>query len=108
MEHPGTWPIRSAYGQVKCNAPSLPSTKVIAADEGFCAQVAALLLCEPEPIGDAFVGEPAEEVLEMVRWALRHEGDEGFDAVRALPNWARRRGRGRWRAERPNGADGRA
>jgi hypothetical protein len=50
--------------------PSPPSTKAIVADEGFCRQVAALLLCEEEPICKAFIGEPAEEVLEMVRWAL--------------------------------------
>ena len=57
--------------------PSPPSTKAIVADEGFCAQVAALLLCDLGSIHDAFIGEPAEEVLEMVRWA-------------------RKRGRGAW------------
>ena len=91
-------------------APASP-TRAIVADEAFCAQAAAVLLCEPWPIRDAFLGEPAEEVLEMVRWALKHEGDAGFDAARALPNWARRRGRGAWRAdrrdgERPNGNGG--
>jgi hypothetical protein len=49
------------------------------------------------------VGEPVEEALEMVRWALRHEDDPGFDAARALPSWARRRGRGAWRADRRDG-----
>ena len=88
-------------------APASP-TRAIVVDDAFCGQAAAVLLCEVGPIREAFVGEPVEEALEMVRWALRHEGDEGFDAARALPNWARRRGRGRWRAERPNGADGRA
>ncbi len=78
-------------------------TRAIVADEGFCRQVAAVLLRDQEPIRDAFVGEPVEEVLEMVRWAIKHEGDEGFDAARALPNWARRRGRGRWRADRRDG-----
>ncbi len=77
--------------------PSPPSTKAIVADEAFCRQAAALLLCEEEPVRDAFIGEPAEEALEMVRWALKHEGDAGFDAARALPNWARRRGRGAWK-----------
>ncbi len=47
---------------------SPPSTRALVADEGFCRQVAALLLCEPRRICDAFIGEPVEEVLEMVRW----------------------------------------
>jgi hypothetical protein len=47
---------------------SPPSTKAIIADDGFCKQAAALLLCDEEPIRNAFIGEPAEEVLEMVRW----------------------------------------
>ncbi len=62
-----------------------------------------MLLCDPAPIRDAFLGEPVEEALEMVRWALKHEADEGFDAARALPSWARRRGRGRWSADRRDG-----
>ncbi len=88
-------------------APASP-TRAIVADEAFCGQAAAVLLCDPEPVREAFLGEPAEEVLEMVRWALRHENDEGFDAARALPSWARRRGRGAWRADRRDGvpADG--
>ncbi len=91
--------------------PPVSPTRAIVADGAFCRQVAALLMCEEGPIRDAFIGEPAEEVLEMVRWALAHEGDAGFDAARALPNWARRRGRGAWRADRkaglPNGVGGR-
>jgi hypothetical protein len=83
-------------------APASP-TRAIVADEAFCAQAAAVLMCDPQPIRDAFLGEPVEEVLEMVRWALKHEGDEGFDAARALPSWAKRRGRGRWRAHRRGG-----
>jgi hypothetical protein len=80
-----------------------PSTKAIVADEGFCAQVAALLLCDRGPIHDTFIGEPAEEVLEMVRWALSHEDNEGFDAAEVLTAWARKRGRGAWsgRPRRP-------
>ena len=78
-------------------------TRAIVADGAFCDQAAAVLLCEPQPIRDAFVGEPVEEVLEMVRWALKHEDDPGFDAARALPSWAKRRGRGRWRAHRRGG-----
>lgn len=76
--------------------PFPPSTKAIVADEGFCKQAAALLLCDEEPIRDAFIGEPLEEVLEMVRWALSHEDDEGFDAAVVLPAWAKKRGRGAW------------
>ena len=83
-------------------APASP-TRAIVADEAFCGQAAAVLLCDPETVREAFIGEPAEEVLEMVRWALKHERDPGFDAARALPNWARRRGRGAWRADRRDG-----
>jgi hypothetical protein len=75
---------------------SPPTTRAIVADEAFCAQVAALLLCERGPIRDAFFGEPAEEVLEMVRWALSHEDDEGFDTAKVLTSWAKKRGRGAW------------
>ncbi len=81
-------------------------TRVIVADETFCAQVSALLMCDKGPIRDAFLGEPAEEVLEMVRWALSHEDDEGFDAAEVLAAWARKRGRGTW-SERHH-ADGSA
>jgi hypothetical protein len=76
--------------------PSPPSTRAIRADEAFCAQVAALLLCDAEPIRDTFIGEPVEEVLAMVRWALSHEDDEGFDTAEVLTNWARKRERGAW------------
>ncbi|MBA2619509.1 MAG: hypothetical protein H0U91_15265 [Rubrobacter sp.] len=86
-------------------------TRVIVVDDAFCGQAAAVLLCDPAPIRDAFLGEPVEEALEMVRWALKHERDPGFDASRALPSWARRRGRGAWRANRwvgaPDDGDGR-
>ena len=75
---------------------SPPSTKAIVADEGFCGQVAALLMCDPGPIHDTFVGEPVEEVLEMVRWALSHEDDEGFDTAEVLSSWAKKRERGVW------------
>lgn len=78
-----------------------PSTKAIVADEAFCKQVAALLLCEVGPIHDAFIGEPVEEVLEMVRWALSHEDDEGFDPAVVLPAWAKKRGRGVWSGRPP-------
>src|SRR3712207_953771 len=85
-------------GSSVTRAPASP-TRAIVADGAFCRQAAAVLLCEPGPIEDAFIGEPVEEALEMVRWALKHEQDPGFDAARALPNWARRRGRGAWRQD---------
>jgi hypothetical protein len=72
------------------------STLAIVADNEFCAQVAPLLMCEKGSIRDAFIGEPVEEVLEMVRWALSHEQDEGFDPAKVLTSWANRRGRGAW------------
>ena len=79
--------------------PSPPSALAIVADEAFCAQAAAVLGCDEEPIRDAFVGEPVEEVLEMVRWALSHQQDEeGFDAAGVLTAWAKKRGRGAWSA----------
>ena len=83
--------------------PSPTSTKAIVAHEGLCKQVAALLLCDPARILDTFAGEPGEEVLEMVRWALSHEDDEGFDTARVLTSWAKKRGRGAWsgRPRRP-------
>ena len=76
--------------------PSPPSTRAIVADEAFCEQTAALLLCDEEPIHDAFIGEPVEEVLAMVRWALTHRDDEGFDPAKVLTDWAQKRERGAW------------
>jgi hypothetical protein len=89
--------------EVSVTRTSPPSTKAIVANQVFCRQVAALLLCDRGPIHDAFIGEPAEEVLEMVRWALSHEDDEGFDTAEVLTSWARKRGRGAWsgRPRRP-------
>jgi hypothetical protein len=89
--------------EARITHPSPLSTRAIVADEGFCKQVAALLLCDRAPIHDAFIGEPVEEVLEMVRWALSHEDDEGFDPAKVLISWAKKRGRGTWsgRSRRP-------
>jgi len=89
--------------EARITRPSLPSTRTIVADEAFCKQVATLLLCDRGPIHDAFIGEPAEEVLEMVRWALSHEDEEGFDTAEVLTTWAKKRGRGAWsgRPRRP-------
>src|SRR5215203_4235588 len=87
--------------KVSVTRPSPPSTNTIVADEGFCAQAAVLLLCDRGPIHDAFIGEPAEEVLEMVRWELSHEDDEGFDAAEVLTAWAKKRGRGAWSSRPP-------
>jgi hypothetical protein len=86
--------------EARITRPSPPSTRTIVAKEDFCRQVAALLMCDPAPIHDAFIGEPVEEVLEMVRWAISHEDDEGFDAAEVLTSWAKKRGRGTW-SDRP-------
>jgi hypothetical protein len=82
--------------EARITRPSLPSTRAIVVNEDFCKQVAALLLCDRGPIHDAFIGEPVEEVLKMVRWALKHEDDEGFDTAEVLISWAKKRGRGAW------------
>ncbi len=82
--------------EVSVTRASSSPTRAIVADGAFCAQAAAVLLCEEEPIRDAFVGEPVEEVLEMVRWALSHEDDEGFDTAKVLTDWAKKRERGAW------------
>jgi hypothetical protein len=89
--------------EARITRPSPPSTRAIVADEGFCRQVVALLLCERAPIHDVFIGEPVEEVLEMVRWAISHEDDEGFDTAEVLTSRAKKRGRGAWsgRPRRP-------
>jgi hypothetical protein len=71
-------------------------TLAIVTDEAFCAQAAAVLMCDEEPIRKVFIGEPAEEVLAMVRWALSHEDDEGFDTAKVLTQWAQKRERGAW------------
>ncbi len=76
-------------------------TASIVADGAFCAQAAVVLGCDEEPVRDAFIGEPAEEVLEMVRWALSHEDDEGFDAAKVLTGWAKKRQRGAWSGREP-------
>ena len=55
-------------------APASP-TRAIVADEAFCKQAAAVLLCDPQPIQDAFVGEPVEEVLAYVRRKLELSRD---------------------------------
>ena len=83
---------------------STPSTRAIVANEDFCKQVAALLLCDRGPIHDAFIGEPAEEVLEMIRWALSHDDDDGFAIAEVLTSWTRKRGRGVW-SGRPRRAE---
>ena len=77
--------------------PSPPSTtRAIVADQVCCAQAAALLLCDEEPIHNAFIGEPVEEVLSVVRWAFSHRYDEGFDTEKILTDWARKREREVW------------
>jgi hypothetical protein len=82
--------------EVSVTCPSQPSTRAIVADEAFCAQAAAVLMCEEEPIRKAFIGEPVDEGLAMVRWALSHQDDEGFDTAKVLTTWAQKRQRGAW------------
>jgi hypothetical protein len=62
----------------------------------------SVLLCDEEPIRDAFIGEPVEEVLAMVRWALSREDDEGFESAKVLTDWAQKRGRGIWSTRSSN------
>ena len=81
--------------EISVTRSSPPSTKAIVADEGFCAQVAALLLCDRTPIHDAFIGEPAEEVLEMVRWVSRTRTTRDSTLPRCSPPGPRRGGAAR-------------
>jgi hypothetical protein len=46
-------------GSSVTRTPASP-TRAIVADETFCAQAAAVLLCDPGPIREAFIGEPVE------------------------------------------------
>src|SRR4028118_2262958 len=62
--------------------PPLPSTRAIIAGAHLCDQVSALLLIEPEVCRQAFLGEPVKEVMAMVKWALKHEGEATFDPER--------------------------
>jgi hypothetical protein len=82
--------------KVSVTRTSPPSTRAIVADQAFYAQAAAVLMCDEEPVREAFIGEPVEEVLEMARWALSHEDDEGFDTAKVLTDWAKKRKRGAW------------
>src|SRR4051794_34308908 len=82
--------------EVSVTRTSPSPTRGIVADEAFCMQVAGVLLCDEEPIRKAFIGEPVEEILAMVRWALSHTEDEGFDVEKVLTNWALKRERGAW------------
>jgi|SRR5215203_3023361 len=79
--------------------PPLPSTKAIIAGAHLCDQISALLLIEPKIVRQVFLGEPVHEVLAMVEWALKHEGEAGFDPKKILPAWAQKRSRGYWRVE---------
>jgi hypothetical protein len=54
---------------------------------------------EPKTVRQAFLGEPVEEVMAMVKWALKHEGEAEFAPEKILPAWAKKRGRGYWRSE---------
>src|SRR5215208_2999461 len=75
------------------------STLSIVAGAHLCDQIAGLLLMEPKIIRQVFLGEPVHEVLAMVEWALKHEGEANFDPKKILPAWAQKRTRGYWRVE---------
>jgi hypothetical protein len=79
--------------------PPLPSTRAVVAGAHLCDQISTLLLVEPKIARQAFLGEPVEEVMARAEWALKHEGEAGFDSERILPAWAQKRGRGYWRTE---------
>jgi hypothetical protein len=85
--------------KVSVTRPAPPSTRSVLAGAHLCDQVASLLLVEPKVTRQAFLGEPVEEVLAMVKWSLKHEGEPEFDPERILPAWAQKRGRGYWRVE---------
>ena len=72
--------------------PPLPSTRAILAGAHLCDQVSALLLVEAKTTRQAFLGEPVEEVMAMVKWALMHEGEATFDPERILPPGRRSEG----------------
>ena len=59
----------------------------------LCDQVSTLLLIEPKTTRQVFLGEPVDEVMAMVKWALKHEGEAEFAPEKILPAWARKRGR---------------
>jgi hypothetical protein len=65
--------------------PPLPSTTAVVAGAHLCDQISALLLIEPKVVRQAFLGEPVEEVMAMVKWVLKHEGETEFDPERILP-----------------------
>jgi len=62
-----------------------PSTRSILAGAHLCDQIAGLLLIEPKIARQVFLGEPVKEVLAMVEWALKHQGEAGFGPEKILP-----------------------
>ena len=88
--------------------PPLPSTRAVVAGAHLCDQVSALLLIEAKTTRQVFLGEPVEEVMAMVKWALKHEGEATFatfDTKKILLAWAQKRGRGYWRTEDRRGEE---
>lgn len=79
--------------------PPLPSTRSVIAGAHLCDQISGLLMIESKIARQAFLGEPVEEVMAMAEWALKHQGEAGFDTEKILPAWAQKRGRGYWRVE---------
>ena len=72
--------------------PPLPSTRAVVAGAHLCDQVASLLPIEPKVARQDFLREPIEEVMPMVKWVLKHEGEADFDPEKILPAWAQKRG----------------
>jgi hypothetical protein len=68
------------YGHQECNAPS-PAFHQGHPRRGapLRPKVAGHLLVDPKVARQAFLGEPVEEVMAMVKWAIKHEGDADFD-----------------------------
>jgi len=79
--------------------PAPPSTRSVLIGAHLCDQISILLLIDPKVTRQVFLGELVEEVLAMVKWILKHEGDADFEAEKILPAWAKQRGRGYWRVE---------
>jgi hypothetical protein len=84
--HPGTRPIRRRLIDTRSvTRPPLPSTRAVVAGAHLCDQVASLLPIEPKVARQGFLREPIEEVMAMVKWALKHEGEADFNPEKILP-----------------------
>ena len=79
-----------------------PSTAPLVANEQNCRDVANLLLLEePQAAEDAFLGEPLEAMLHVVRWCLANSEHPNYCPEQMIRGWAKARGRGTW-SDRPS------